>query len=287
MKAVDFMKQHIIDFLIVLAVLVYILYGLLTVDKTGKTVQQILQDGLMALIFSFTLSQLFSLNGMAAGDKDERVIATNRLHGEIMEKVTPYIEGLAQFCEDETRNEIKIRQISILAAAGLSYDRFINHEYKYEELSKVQKRAYRKALRVKVARLSVTSLATKEEAHHSTDMPSKRKFIVKSATVGLVQKLVIAIVCGYYAVRIVENPNWSYILWTAIQSVLFLMLGAMAYYKAYMFVTENLREGTIKKINYLEKYYNMRDKYVTPKVVSAPVNNINYAPKESEYGIIG
>ena len=72
--------------MIVLAVMIYILYGLLTVDKTGKTVQQILQDGAVALVFSYTLSQLFSLNGMAAGDKDERVISTNQLHAATMEK---------------------------------------------------------------------------------------------------------------------------------------------------------------------------------------------------------
>lgn len=281
MKTVDFIKQHLIDILIVLAVMIYILYGLLTVDKTGKTVQQILQDGAVALVFSYTLSQLFSLNGMAAGDKDERVISTNQLHAATMEKVTPYIEGLSDFCQDETQNEIKLRQTSILASAGLLYDKFINQGYDFNALSKQQQKAYKKASKIRVTPLSVTSLTTKEEANRSTEMPSKKKYVIRTATVGLAQKLIIAVICGYYAVRLVDNPNWSYILWTAIQSVLFLMLGVMSYYNAFSFVTDNLREGTIKKINYLEKYYNMRDKYITSKPVE------NYAPKEINYGIVG
>jgi hypothetical protein len=198
-----------------------------------------------------------------------------------MEKVTPYIEGLSDFCQDETQNEIKLRQIGILASAGLLYDKFINQSYDFNALSKQQQKAYKKASKIRVTPLSVTSLTTKEEANRSTEMPSKKKYVIRTATVGLAQKLIIAVICGYYAVRLVDNPNWSYILWTAIQSVLFLMLGVMSYYNAFSFVTDNLREGTIKKINYLEKYYNMRDKYITSKPVE------NYAPKEINYGIVG
>jgi len=76
MTTAEFLKQHIIDFLIGASVLIYILYGLLTVDETGKTIAQILQDGAIAFVFSFSLSQLFMQNGLNAGDKNEKVIVT-------------------------------------------------------------------------------------------------------------------------------------------------------------------------------------------------------------------
>lgn len=261
MKTADFLRQHIIDFLIGASVIIYILYGLLTVDETGKSIQQIIQDGAIAFVFSYSLSQLFMQNGLNAGDRNDKVIATNQLHGSVMEKVTPYIEGLSKYCQDENKEEIKIRQVGILASAGLVYDKFINGEYEYNTLSKPQKRAFNKATKVKVLPLSVTSLTTKEEATQNTSMPSKSKYRVKTSIIGLVQKILISLAVGYYAIKIVENPNWSYIIWTAIQACTFLIFGAMSYFSAYQFVVDNLREGTIKKINYLEKYYNVREKY--------------------------
>ena len=263
MKTAEFFKQHVIDFLIGASVLIYILYGLLTVEEQGKTIAQILQDGAIAFVFSFSLSQLFMQNGLNAGDKNEKVIGTNEEHNKVMDKVTPYIEGLNDFCKDETTEEIKLRQIGLLASAGLVYEKFIRNEYKYGELSRTQQKAYNKASRIKVLPLSVTSLTTKEESIKSTDMPSKGKYRAKTSIVGLIQKILISIIFGYYALKIVDNPNWSFIVWTAIQSVVFLIFGAMSYYSAYMFVVDNLREGTIKKINYLEKYYNLRDKYTS------------------------
>jgi hypothetical protein len=86
-------------------------------------------------------------------------------------------------------------------------------------------------------------------------------------------------------VKLIEDFSWGALIYTGIQTAIFLVIGGIALLKAYIFVTEEQREAMIKKINNLEKFRNTdKSKYRIKEAatnVNEPIISVseNYAGK--------
>ena len=111
-----FFKQNLMYFLIGLVCSVYLLYGLISVEKSGKTVAQVIADSAIILIFGISLTQLFDIQGILMGERNDKVIATNNLHADA-------VDGINDI-NDEVFLELKKKY------KGVVYKRRINLSYK-------------------------------------------------------------------------------------------------------------------------------------------------------------
>ena len=84
---------------IILVSLVYMASSLISIEKTGKGVWEILGAGVLSMIVGFLINGVFRQIGIRKGDEDERTIATNNLHASIVEEITQCIDKLDIFCE--------------------------------------------------------------------------------------------------------------------------------------------------------------------------------------------
>ncbi len=253
-------KEYLVDNIIVLVIaamcIVYVLLGLVNIVETDNTVREIIANGALAFIFGVVLNFLLKIQGLNKGENDIRTIATNNLHGEVVEKATKYIDKLDTFCDNETRDMTKTIQTRILARAGIKYSDFENGTINYDILSKDKLKLVESAKKVKITPLTTNSLTSidSEEKDPFSFKESKERYISKTSPLEIILKAVFAFIIGYYTTSLIKDFSWAELIWTLLQVVLFLGLGSITMYKAYFYVIDKIRGNTIKKINILNKF---------------------------------
>lgn len=268
-KTKDFLRLNLFFIVVALACVVYVIRGLVNIVETGKSVAEIIADGSLSAIFGFFISKLLSLQGLAKGELDERVLKTNKLHSQKVEEISERICLLDQWCERKNCEALKSAQAKILANAGISYSEFQEGRYKIitrdgfdivleEELPKNKKRAVKKARRVKLTPLTssvLTSDGGKREDPYNFGQ-DKKGYSRRRDERQLISKIICGLLFGYYGVTMITDFSWSDLIWTAIQVTIFLVMGMIAYLQAFFFVVDEYRHRVIKKIDNLEKFEN-------------------------------
>ncbi len=272
-KVRDFFKNNIGYFAIALVSGIYIATALITVEETGKTISQIIADGTIVLFLGLFINRIFDLQGMLSGDRDERVQSTVKLHGEMVVRVSPYIEQLDDWCEMKNREAMKIQRTKILASAGMKYEEYFDEDgvakgftpdaaklknklTRTDELHRI--RCYRKALKLKLTPLTASTLTS--EGGRKQDPyflgRTKAQYETRTGVMDLFSKIGTACIFGYYGVALVQNFSYAALIWTSLQVVIFLTMGVIKMYRSYMFVTDEYRGRIVKKIDNLQKFEN-------------------------------
>lgn len=268
-----YIKQYIGYIVIILACLIYIARGIITVEETGKTVMQILGDGFLALFFGVFINYVFELQGMMDGERNDKVIATNKRHADIVDDISSNIDKLDDWCNTKNKEALKLARVRILSVHGLKYDDCFDEEGVAKPLSslnlnfnfttkeekkqvKEKVKCYRKACKVKLTLLTTNSLTSEGGRDYDPYYlgQTKRQYKRKTTTMDLISKLGIACIFGYYGARFVTSFSWAFLIWTGIQVVLFLIMGVVKLYTSYMFVIDDYRSRVIKKIDNLTKF---------------------------------
>lgn len=268
-KTKDFLRLNLFFIVVGLACVVYVIRGLVNIVETGKTVAEIIADGALSALFGFFISKLLSLQGLAKGELDERVLKTNRLHSQKVEEISEKICYLDEWCERKNQEALKNVQTKILANAGIAYSEFLEGRYKiinkegYElvlecELPKYKRRAVKKARRIKLTPLSssvLTSDGGKREDPYNFGQ-DKKSYSRRRDEKQLLSKVICGLLFGYYGVTMITDFSWSDLIWTAIQVTIFLVMGMISYLQSFFFVVDEYRHRVIKKIDNLEKFQN-------------------------------
>lgn len=268
-KTKDFLRLNLFFFVVAIACIVYIIRGFVEIVETGKTIGEIIADGLVSAMFGFLISKLLSLQGLSKGELDPNVICTNQLHSKTVLKITDKIYLLDEWCENKNKEAIKNAQCKILATAGISYDEFTKGLFRviridgevylpFESLPKDKRKAIKKARKVKLTPLTSSSLTSDggildDPYNFGID---KKAFTRRRDGKQLISKIMCGVLFGFYGVRLITNFNIANIIWTAIQVVLFLVMGVISYLQAYIFVVDEYRHRIIKKIDHLVKFDN-------------------------------
>ena len=255
-KIRTFFKQNLMYFLIGLVCSVYLLYGLISVEKSGKEAAQVIADSAIILIFGISLTQLFDIQGILMGERNEKVIATNELHAKEVEGINDKIDYLDDFCYEVTENTLKKIQIKYLNRAGIKYLDFKNRTYDVEKLDKDDLKYISKAKKVHITPLMASDLTSDDNRE---DDPlylgrTKKQYMKWSTVKGAASKVLVALVFGIYTARLVQDFQISQLIWTALQIIIFLIFGAIKMMQSYFFITDELRNRKIRKIDWLSKF---------------------------------
>lgn len=244
---------------VVLISLVYVASSLINISKSGKSIYEILGTGVLSLIVGIMINGVFRSIGIRRGDEDERTIATNQLHAQVVDEITPNIDRLDEFCERENKRALREIRTRILASEGMRYSDCFD-EYgcalPVQINSKARKRAYKKALRVKIKPLVSSNLTSDGvRANDPFDFGASKKDYTsqRNASDALI-KLIMAIIFGYFGVSLANEINVASIIWNGLQIILYVAGGVIQMYYSYMWVVDDYRQGIIKKIDYLQKF---------------------------------
>ena len=247
--------------------LVYLARSFVTVVETGKSIATIVADGTLGAVFGFLISKLLSLQGLAKGEVQEQVMATNRLHQQAVEDVVSVIDRLDQWCEMKNMENIEMCKRRILAAQGIKYEEYlvglytltvdgVSKQVVLRELPPAKRWAVHKANRLRLTPLTAGALTA--ECHKNDDQydfgMDKHAYERRRDLGQILSKVGCGLLFGYFGVRLITEFSWEGLIWTALQLAALLAMGAVAYMRAYFFVVDYDRHRIIRKIDNLQKF---------------------------------
>lgn len=268
----NFIFKNIGIILTIAMSLLYIFKGFYSLEESGKTVFEIIGDGAMSAIFGFAVAALLRQTGFNYGNDDIELINARSLHSKKIDKISPYMNLLDEFCKEENIKNQKEMRSKILAPRGLRYEDFFTPEgvFKGEyppkpfPADKARRKAYRLDMKavLKAQRLELTPLATSSLTSERAEINDKynfkgdeREYAEKRNKHQSITKLACAVVFGYYVLRFSGGSIWQDLLWPAFQVVLYLTLGAIEMLDAYMFMRTDKCGSILRKIDVIDKFY--------------------------------
>ena len=245
---------------VVLISFVYVASSLVNISRSGKSVYEIVGTGVLSLILGVLINGIFRSMGVQKGDSDERTLATNQLHAKSIEEILPYIDRLDEFCEAENARALRAVRARILAREGMKYSDYFDDEgnliNENVPQEKLKKKAYKKALRVRLKPLLSSNLTSDGvKATNPFDFGrSKKSYTTRRSASDVVIKLLMAVIFGYFGVTLSSDVNFASIIWNSLQIVLYITGGVIQMYSSYSWVVDDYRSSIIKKIDYLQKF---------------------------------
>ena len=271
-KIRNFLKSNVGFIMVIIVSLAFIATGLITMENTGKTFWQIVADGAISLIFGISTNRFFDLQGILKGESDERYTKTVELHGTTVEKITPHIDKLDDWCDTQNKQTLKMQREKILIGVGLRYANFFDDAgvVKNFDLQRPPRKdkvqynawkkkysAYKRTLRLKLTQLTASTLTS--EGVKSDDPNylgrTKQEYEKRTASTEIIWKILTAAFFGYYTFRFVQEIDYGLLIGTILQVSLYLFFGVLKLYSSFVFIVDEYRQRIIKKIDNLEKFY--------------------------------
>ncbi len=121
-KVKEFFSDFLGYLLVAITCALYVLTTVFALNPTGKTLGQIIGDGLLAFSMGMSIDRLMSMQGILNAMKTKVVNDTMRLFGLTVEKVSDIINKLDDWCYKKNLDTYRRQRTKILARAGLKYD---------------------------------------------------------------------------------------------------------------------------------------------------------------------
>lgn len=258
-KASQFVRRNIYDLIVLAIVLVNIAQGFARISATGKTITEILGDGFITMVLSFTIARIFDIKGLDRGTDDDEYLKAMEQYRAAARSCKPYVGGMDEWCKNYNARRRKELQENILLSAGVTYAMFISPDFDSRQYTKEQQYYIRKARRVKFYELSTQELMSGlHEGAHETEYEraTKTDYLKRSSITDVVSKVLLSAVLGYYGLEPVMQLDWASLIWRAVQGVMFVALGVMKYYASYNYVTEVMGGKAVFKANILNEFCN-------------------------------
>ena len=263
-KTDKFLKELSNNFIYILLLLVCIVYPLtrlFEIDKTGKSVLDILANIGISFLVALSISVLWGEKGTENGLQAKQYLDTKDNYNDAVEEITPYIEKIDKGCDYINENDKIKKQTVILKRAGLSYEKFIKGEYDNitKKEDKLRYKAIKKAREVEDIGINTIVLLSECESNitgvklSETIIQHKSKVVFKK----IASKIITATIFGIYTVKQIENSSWLFVLWGLVEVLLYLLLGFINYLKEYNYIVTKRRQQMVLKMDYIYLILNL------------------------------
>ena len=264
--------------------LVFIAMGLITINKTGRSLHDIVIESALGFIVGLLIDSILGLQGLGEGKRNELFISTRELHGQTVDDISLHIHKLDPWCAKKNAEALKLQRTRILASAEMKYDDYFDEsgqgkgfvqpiaKDKYEERkARRMERMYTKALRLRLTQLSAAMLTSDsvrpEDPFYlgENENDYKRHAIAEDA----VKKSVVAIIFGYYTVDQIINFSPAALIWRLLQVSIYIVTGVTKKIASQNFIINDYRQQIVRKVNYLQMFKNSIEKgenYVEGKI---------------------
>lgn len=285
-KIKKFISANLGYIAVLLMCALYIAMSLLYIDEKGKTIKNIIEDGVLSFLFGVSINTFFRMQGIILGSNDPRLMSASKQHGEIVERIVPYFEYINDWCDIENKKNLKRQRTKILARAGMKYGDFFDEDGvakpfqekvnmsvftrvfvfffgSSDQKNRISRyKAYRKAVNLKLTLLTPHDLTNDggraDDPFYSGR--SKAQYNANQTTSDVITKFIISIVIGYWSVKWFKEIDYAALLWNAFQTVLFIVFGTISKIKAKLYMTDEYRCRIVMKTDNLQMFENYMKK---------------------------
>ena len=272
-KLKAFLKGIMGDMVVFALCVIYTLTAFVTIEATGKSIWQIIGEGVSAFLMGFFLNRALERQGIIEGDENEELKKACDKHSRTVDNVVPYIDKLEEWCDMKNAYALRHGRERILAEGSLKYtdyfdgdgatlefapdeDKLKNRHMRKIEIARI--RTYYKALTLKLTRLTATALLS--EGGRDDDPfylgRSKIEYSKQSSRKDVLTKIILAVLFGYYGVTLIANFSIANLIWKVFQVVMFLVIGSVKKNQAYSYVVEEYKGRIVKKTIHLQAFLN-------------------------------
>lgn len=270
-----FLKNSIGYVVATLTTLAYVMLSYLQLDRTGKSLDEIIGSGIAFYMLQIILITLFLYQGLSNGERDERVKDTIELHGEKVLEISDDMDALDNWCEQENAENYKRERTIILAKAGLSYADYFQddgvvlpYEVDVKKLSRRWKnrfvrrrekkkiRAYNRAIRLKLTEINTTMITSNNKATRDKFSQPKQKteFISGKLSKNSLVKALPALFFGLWGFKSIKDWTWTNFAWLVFQAMVAYAGAIPQMFAARNYMVDEYRGGVVKKIGYIDKF---------------------------------
>lgn len=269
----NFVYQNIGYITVGLVSAVFMATAFIEMGVTGKSVGEIISESALMFFLGVFINYILDIQGIINGERDERVIKTLELHGQTVERISPFIERLDAWCAKQNEEALVLQRTKLLASGGLKYSECFDTEgsvlpltvdreklrNRYKREGEVRRiRAYRRAVRLKLTPLCPSELTS--EGGRSTDPfymgRTKAQYERETSIKDILSKLACAVILGYFGVELISDFDVAALIWRGVQVATLLVMGILKMLKSQMYMTDEYRGRVIKKIDHLQKFEN-------------------------------
>lgn len=271
-----FLKNSVGYIMAVIFTAGYISLSILTIDKTGRSIDEIIGTGFVFYLYQIALTTLFRSQGLMNGKNNEAYQETNRIHGEKVEQISDDMDFLQLWCDKKNKLNYKKQRTKILAREALKYSDYFDEDgtaiktyildtkkmslkWSNRFVRREEKRRYkawRKAANLKLSELDATSITsgdkTKEDRYALPE--SEKEFVGRNTVKDVLMKALPAILFGLYGVKEVAGLTWSHFAWTVFQALTGFASAIPQMLSARSYIVNEVRTGTVKKIGWIDDF---------------------------------
>lgn len=293
-KVRSFLRLYLPYATVALICLLYILTSVINIEAGQKPVHQIISEGALAFLFGINLTMILSAMGLSSGEREECVQKARRRHEGEVELVAPHMEELDDWCAEQNRRNYKIQRTKLLSKVGLPYAQCFDPDgvaipylpdVRYEKGESIFRYLRRRRLERKrrIVHARCVDLHLKEissgeltsEGGNPNDPynlgRSKATYLNQETAKGVVSKIVVAVISGYYGATLVDKFLWGRFIWIVLQAGMFLAIAVVKMHASHEYMITEFRARLEKKALLLVKF--RADRRVTPMAAAATASS--------------
>lgn len=252
-----FIRKNVYEIVIVFVCLAFMLKGVADIEKSGKSIVEILGNGFITLLFSMSLCRLLEGKGFLSGEQSaeyKKALAEYEIEAK---KAGAHIKEMDAWCAEWTKTNHKEVLATKLYPFGISYDDFIKNAYDKSKFTETQIKQLNALKKLKTLELTTEQLMSGDfDSEKAIDYKktTKANYAKRSTRNDLFSKVALSLTLGYYVLSPFQQWNWSGFAWVFLQTVLILGLSIPKYFNAYSFVNGDIRAKVIDKTNKLRQF---------------------------------
>ncbi len=248
---------------------IYMASSFIKITETGKTIEQIVAEGLLFFVMGILINRLLDVQGIIIGSKDPRVFETMKLHNQIVDRIYPVINQLDKWCDEKNAEALARARRNYLSRYGMHYDNYFEADGTAREFIPkngrgivgifkefARYRRFRHAAGIKLTQISSGLLIS--DAGEENDVyamgRSKSQYLKAVTKKDVLTKSLTAFLIGYFGVERLMNFSWENMIWTALQVGVLVGMGVVSMFSSIIFVTDEYRGRIIKKIDVLQQF---------------------------------
>lgn len=259
-KLERFIKDGLIDLIVIIVSVAYVFYSMVYIRKAEITVAELTAKSILGIITGLLIKQGLGENGFNKGYNSMTWNEEMSKYNLACNSANMYMERVDNFyfCEEIEKRK-RYRQ-NVLMGVRLKYNMFFDKNGDYIEsadtskLTRIQKRALRKCVRVKIYNLNLFSEYETDFVANikkeTTDKDQRVKMFGKNSV-----SQVLVSMFGAYFIPEWKDWNWATFIASSIQVAIWLACGIMQLYSNYSYVV-------IEKVNKLKKKKELIQKFI-------------------------
>ena len=265
-KFKTFMKSYAYSMVAFAISLAYIFIGYIRIDRTGKTVWQIIADGFTLFCLAIIVNMLFGAQGIQSGRSTEPLKEAESRYHTILLRVRCMADKLQSFCDRKNVEALKTARSQILLEKGYRYTDYFDAEGLIKQFPAVEGetkkerkrrwRAFKKARDFKVTMLTIPLLATDENDAKDPNAMGRSitRFMTFTTEKNIVTRLLFSFICGFFGVEILRDATVETLIYTIIKVAMILGFGTMKFITSKMYITGEYRDRVETKTRLLEEF---------------------------------